>query len=63
MKCANEIPCVVCKSWNGKRKKFSCNPKKCSNITAWLREHNPELSAETIQMQMQVPETAIQYIV
>jgi hypothetical protein len=60
---ANEIPCVGCKSWNGKRKKLSCNPKKCRDISAWLLEHVPQLSTETIQMQVKLPELAVQYVV
>jgi hypothetical protein len=63
MEQANEIPCIMCKSWSGERKKFSCNPKKCSKIAALLLEHVPQLSGETIHMQVQLPEIAIQYVV
>jgi hypothetical protein len=60
---ADEIPCSTCKSWNGKQKKFSCNPKKCSNVSAWLLEHNPQISDEMVHMQVQLPEVTVQYIV
>jgi hypothetical protein len=60
---ADEIPCGACKSWNGKRKKFSCNPEKCSDISTWLLEHVPQLSVETVHLQVQLPEIAIQYVV
>jgi hypothetical protein len=59
----DEIPCVTCKSWNGKRKKFSCNPKGCIDISAWLPLHIPQLSTETTHKQVQLQEIAIQYIV
>jgi hypothetical protein len=63
MEKADEIPCAACKSWNGKRKKFSCNPKKCGNVSTWLIEHIPKLSDETIPTQVQLPEIAVQYVV
>lgn len=59
----DEIPCANCQSWKRNEKKFSCNPDDCKTLTAWLLEHVPQLSTGTIQMQMQLPETAIQYVV
>ncbi len=59
----NEIPCVACKFWNGKRKKLSCNPQKCTDISTWLLEHIPQISDETFHMQGHLPEIAIQYVV
>jgi hypothetical protein len=63
MKQVQEIPCGTCQSWNKKYKKFSCNPKKCKDLSAWLLEHIPQLSFEPALTQIQLPETATQYVV
>jgi hypothetical protein len=63
MEKTEEIPCVQCKSWDEKQKKFACNPKKCEAISTWLMVHVPQLSSETLQMQMCLPEAAVQYVV
>jgi hypothetical protein len=57
------IPCADCRLWNAKEKKFSCKPKDCKELSAWLLQYAPQLSAEKAQMQVQLPETAIQYVV
>jgi hypothetical protein len=57
-----EIPCASCQSWNGKLKKFSCNPNLCKGLTEWMHEHASIPSAAE-QIQVHLPETAIQYIV
>jgi hypothetical protein len=57
------IPCAACQSWNRKQRKFTCNPSDCKQLTAWLSEHAPQLSTGTTQMQVQLPEIAIQYVV
>jgi len=57
----SEVPCANCQSW--KEKKFSCNPDDCKVLTVWLLEHAPQLSTGTIQMQVQFPEIAVQYVV
>ena len=43
--------------------KDRCKPKDCKELSAWLLQYTPQLSAETAQMQVQLPEIAIQYIV
>ena len=57
-----EIPCASCQSWNGKEKKFSCNPNHCKGLSEWMHEHNSKLSAME-QIIFRRPDTAIQYIV
>jgi stringent starvation protein B len=57
-----EIPCASCQSWNRKQKKFSCNPHLCKGLTDWMNE-NASLPNEVVQIQMHLPETAIQYVV
>jgi hypothetical protein len=57
-----EIPCASCQSWNGKQKKFSCNPNHCKELSEWMHEHNSQPIAME-QIQIQLPETAIQYVV
>jgi hypothetical protein len=57
-----EIPCASCQSWNGKQKKFSCNPNHCKELSEWMHERNSQPSAME-QIQVQLPETAIQYVV
>jgi hypothetical protein len=46
-----------------KSKKFSCNPKTCNALSGWLRKHSPQLYSDPLQMQVQLPEPATQYIV
>jgi hypothetical protein len=58
-----EIPCAACQSWKKEQKKFSCNPDNCKVLTAWLFEKAPRLSTSKIQMQMQLPVPANQYVV
>jgi hypothetical protein len=58
-----EIPCANCQSWKKKEKKFSCIPDGCKELNAWLLEHAPQTSAGTIQMQVRLPEIAVQYVV
>ena len=58
-----EIPCGKCSLWNSKRKKFSCNHKQCKALNQWLHTYVPKLSFETVEIQMQVQENTIQYIV
>jgi hypothetical protein len=58
-----EIPCSKCQFWRKKQKKFSCNPNDCSLLTSWLLENAPQLSKETLQMQVRLPEVALQYVV
>jgi hypothetical protein len=58
-----QIPCADCHLWNAKEKKFSCKPKDCKELSAWLLQYAPQLSAEKAQMQVQLPEIAIQYVV
>jgi hypothetical protein len=58
-----EIPCAVCHSWNAKEKKFSCEPRECKELSAWLLKHAAHLSRETPQMQAHYSETTIQYVV
>jgi hypothetical protein len=57
-----EIPCASCQSWNGKQKKFSCNPNYCKGLSKWMNEHGSISSAKE-QIQRLLPETASQYIV
>jgi hypothetical protein len=57
-----EIPCASCQSWNGKQKKFSCNPNYCKGLSEWMQAHS-SLPNAMEQIQVQLPETAIQYIV
>jgi hypothetical protein len=57
-----EIPCASCQSWNGKEKKFSCNPNHCKGLSEWMHEHNSKLSAME-QILLRRPETVVQYIV
>jgi hypothetical protein len=57
-----EIPCTSCQSWNGKQKKFSCNPNLCKGLSEWMNDHASLPSAEK-QSQMHLPETALQYVV
>lgn len=58
-----EIPCANCDSWKRKEKKFSCNPDDCKVLTAWFLDYVPQLKTGTIQMQVHLPEVAIQYVV
>ena len=49
-----EIPCASCQSWNGKQKKFSCNPNYCKGLSKWMHEHTSIPSAtEQIQCNFQ----------
>jgi hypothetical protein len=57
-----EIPCASCQSWNGKQKKFSCNPNLCKGLTKWINAHAFQQNVLE-QIQVQLPETAIQYVV
>jgi hypothetical protein len=57
-----EIPCASCKSWNGKQKKFLCNPNLCNGLFNWMQEHASIPNAAE-QIQMRFSETAIQYVV
>ena len=58
-----EIPCAKCRSYKAKEKKFSCNPDDCKDLTLWLLENAPHMQPETLQMQLHIPEKAIQYVV
>jgi hypothetical protein len=58
-----EIPCANCQSWKRNQKKFSCIPNDCKDLTSWLLQNAPHMKAETLQMQLQLPEPIIQYIV
>jgi hypothetical protein len=58
-----EIPCSSCDSWKKKEKKFSCNPDSCPELTAWLRKNAPQLNPDAVQLQVNLPEIAFQYIV
>jgi hypothetical protein len=57
-----EIPCASCQSWNGKEKKFSCNPNRCKGLSEWMHEHSSKTGGME-QILLQRPDTAIQYIV
>jgi hypothetical protein len=57
-----EIPCSSCQSWNGRQKKFSCNPNVCKGLSEWMHEHTSIPNAAE-QIQVQLPETATQYVV
>lgn len=59
----DEIPCASCQSWKKQQKKFSCNPDGCKQLTTWLFKHAPQLCKGTVQMQVHIPEIAIQYVV
>jgi hypothetical protein len=63
MKNQGEIPCTACQSWDRKQKKFSCNPDDCKELTKWLFANAPKLCKEKAQLQVNLPEIAIQYIV
>jgi hypothetical protein len=56
-----EIPCASCQSWNGKQKKFSCNPNTCKGLSEWMHGHSQPSAIEQILVHR--PETAIQYVV
>ncbi len=58
-----EIPCSSCRSWNKEQKKFSCNPDGCKELTAWLFANAPQLCEDSIQLQVRLPEIAVQYVV
>jgi len=58
-----EIPCASCNSWKKQQKKFSCNPDSCKELTAWLVKNAPQLSPDAVQVQVHLPEVALQYIV
>jgi hypothetical protein len=57
-----EIPCASCQSWNGRQKKFFCNPNLCKGLSDWMQEHTsiPNIEDHT---KMRLSETTIQYVV
>jgi hypothetical protein len=57
-----EIPCTSCQSWNGKQKKFSCNPNLCKGLSEWMNNH-ASIPNVAEQIQTHFPETALQYVV
>jgi hypothetical protein len=57
-----EIPCASCQSWNGRQKKFFCNPTLCKGLSDWMQEHT-SIPSVAEQIQMRISETAIQYVV
>ena len=57
-----EIPCASCQSWNGRQKKFFCDPNRCKGLSEWMHEHASIPSAPE-QIQIRLSETAIQYVV
>ena len=58
-----EIPCASCTSWKRKERKFSCNPDGCAVLTAWLFANAPQLCRDRVQLQVQLPEVAVKYVV
>jgi hypothetical protein len=62
MEPTEEIPCAKCQSYNGKEKKFSCNPDNCKELSTWLFEHVIQLREESPRIQKD-HEIAIRYVV
>jgi hypothetical protein len=57
-----KIPCASYQSWNGRQKKFSCNPNFCKGLSEWMQEH-ASIPSVSEQIQVHLPETATQYVV
>ncbi|MGA2386383.1 MAG: hypothetical protein ABSG33_07615 [Candidatus Bathyarchaeia archaeon] len=58
-----QIPCVTCKSYHAKLRKFSCKPHDCKELSSWLLQHVPQLRPDRVEMGVQLPETSIPYVV
>jgi hypothetical protein len=58
-----QIPCTTCKSYNAKLSKFSCKPNDCKELSDWLLPYVNQREPESLQMQVQLPDTAIPYVV
>ena len=62
MESKQEIPCASCQSWNAKRRKFSCKPQDCKELSEWLMQYAPQLKPDQAGMDG-LPETSIRYVV
>ncbi|MGO8805102.1 MAG: hypothetical protein ACLQO7_00650 [Candidatus Bathyarchaeia archaeon] len=58
-----QIPCAKCQSYNAERRKFSCKPHICKELSAWLLKHVPQLAPNPNKIEWHLQETIIPYVV